>query len=99
MSVLDITTRLSNNLSMKRTSMLVFFLLACSLILLSCARPVLHKSYLIEGDRAVSFAALRESPEQYKGKLFIFGGVIVQTRLFEIGSQIEAIQVPVDRSG
>ncbi len=97
--MLDITFHLSNNLIMKRKGMFLFLSLACSLILLSCARPVLHKSYLIEGDRNVSFAALREYPDQFKGKLFIFGGVIVQTRLLNVGSEIEAMQVPVDRSG
>ncbi len=72
---------------------------AGSLILFSCARPVLNKSYLTEGDRSVSFAALRENPDQYKGRLFIFGGVIVHTRLLQAGSQIEAMHVPVDSSG
>ncbi len=97
--MLDFTFRMSNNLIMKRTSTFLFLPFACSLILLSCARPVLHKSYLIEGDRKVSFAALREYPDQFKGKLFIFGGVIVHTRLLEAGSEIEAMHVPVDRSG
>jgi outer membrane lipoprotein len=84
---------------MKRKSVCLFLSLACSLILLSCARPVLHKNYLLEGDRNVSFVALRERPDQYRGRLFIFGGVIVSTRLFERGSEIEAMHVPVDGSG
>ncbi len=97
LSALDITFRLSNNFIMKRK--LLFPSLVCSLMLLSCARPVLHESYLIEGDRSVSFAALREAPDRYRGKLFILGGVIVQTRLFEEGSEVEAMHVPVDRYG
>ncbi len=84
---------------MSKNVHLPFLLLAASLILLSCVHPVLNKSYLIEGDRNVSFAALRESPGQYTGKLFILGGVIVHTRLFEAGSEIEAMHVPVDGSG
>jgi outer membrane lipoprotein len=84
---------------MKTKRTLLFFSLAFSLIFLSCARPVLHKNYLIEGDRNVSFAALREYPDQFKGKLFIFGGVMVQTRLLNVGSEIEAMHVPVDHSG
>jgi outer membrane lipoprotein len=84
---------------MSKKRQLAFLMLAGSLILLSCAHPVLNKSYLIEGDRKVSFDALRENPGQYTGKLFILGGVIVQTRLFEVGSQIEAMHVPVDGSG
>jgi outer membrane lipoprotein len=52
-----------------------------------------------EGERTLSFAALRENPDQYQGRLFILGGVIVRTRLLEAGSQIEAMHVPVDGSG
>jgi outer membrane lipoprotein len=70
-----------------------------TLILSSCATPVLYKGYMLEGERSVSFAALRENPDQYKGKLFILGGVIVRTRLIEAGSEIEALHVPVDAAG
>lgn len=76
----------------------ILLLLLSNLILFSCA-PVLSKSYLKEGEHEVSFNALRTNPVQYKGKLYVFGGVIVQTRLTEEGSQIEAMQVPVDRYG
>jgi len=84
---------------MSKNVQLPFLMLAASLVLLSCVHPVLNKSYLIEGDRNMSFAALRGNPGQYTGKLFILGGVIVRTRLFETGSQIEAMHVPVDGSG
>lgn len=69
-----------------------------SLILLSCA-PVLNKDYLREGQRDLSFNELRQNPGAYKGKLFVFGGVIIETRLTEEGSRIEAMHVPVDRYG
>lgn len=75
----------------------IFFL--SFMILLSCTPPVLNKSIMLEGDRDASFAALRENPKQHEGKLYIFGGVIVHTRLSKAGSQIEAIDVPVDGSG
>jgi outer membrane lipoprotein len=70
-----------------------------TLILTSCAAPVLYKDYMLEGERTISFAALRENPDQYKGRLFILGGVIVRTRLLEAGSEIEAMHVPVDAAG
>ena len=35
----------------------------------------------------------------YKGKLFILGGIIAETRFSEKGSQIEALSVPVDSLG
>ncbi len=72
--------------------------LGVSLLLCSCA-PVLSKAYMREGERSVSFASLRENPGQHRGRLFILGGVIVGAKFTEAGSQVEAMQVPVDRYG
>ncbi len=83
---------------MKRIGLYALFF-SGALILSACVAPVVNKSYLEEGERAVSFAALRENPDQERGKLFILGGVIIQTKLLEAGSQIEAMDVPVDGSG
>ncbi len=80
----------------RRTQAIFFFVLG--LALFSCA-PVLNKEYMKEGSREVSFQLLREYPDQSQGKLFILGGIIVRTKLTASGSQIEAIQVPVDSSG
>ncbi len=52
-----------------------------------------------EGSRDLSFDQLRENPGQFKGRLYIFGGIIAKTRLIKEGSQIEAVQVPVDSRG
>jgi outer membrane lipoprotein len=72
--------------------------IAFIVILSSCA-PVLNKTYLNAGDREVSFNALRQNPGAHKGKLYVFGGVVVGSRLTEEGSQVEALDVPVDRYG
>lgn len=77
----------------------VLFICSSALLVTSCVAPVVSKNYLQEGERKVSFAQLRESTEQYKGRLFVLGGVIIRTRLIEAGSQIEAMHVPVDGSG
>ena len=69
-----------------------------SVLLFSCA-PVLNREMMREGDRDVSFSALRKDPVGFTGRLYIFGGVIVETRLTGTGSRIEAMQVPVDRYG
>src|SRR5512137_2490408 len=71
---------------------------AVSWMLASCT-PVLDRQFMDEGLREVSFAALRESPGQYQGKVFILGGVIVRTKFTEEGAEIEAMHVPVDRYG
>jgi len=82
---------------MKKVALMV---LACgaSLLLAACA-PVLDKSLMRESVKGVSFRMLRERPEEYKGRLFVLGGVIIKTRLTAENSQIEALQVPVDSSG
>lgn len=74
-------------------------LLSALFLLLSACAPVLDRSLLREGDRAVSFTELRKNPDLNKGRLFIFGGVIVQAKFTESGSQLEAMHVPVDRYG
>lgn len=52
-----------------------------------------------EGIRNVSFPNLLQDPAAYSGKLFILGGLIVDTKLTERGSEIEALYVPVDSKG
>jgi outer membrane lipoprotein len=79
---------------MKRDFLIVIFLLALS----SCS-PVLNREVMKEGVRDFSLAYLRETPEVFEGKLFILGGLIVQTRLTGTGSQIEALSAPVDSYG
>jgi outer membrane lipoprotein len=68
------------------------------LMLFSCA-PVLNRQIMNEGVRNVPFSLLREAPDTYRGKLFILGGLIVETRFTEKGSQIEAVCVSVDSRG
>src|SRR3990172_6271556 len=69
------------------------------LLALSSCSPVLNREVMREGVRDFSLAYLRETPEVFEGKLFILGGLIVQTRLTGTGSQIEALSVPVDSYG
>ncbi len=71
---------------------------ALSLTLVSCA-PVLDRRLMDEGTREFNPSHLVETPEVFKDHLFIFGGVIVDTKLTTEGSQIEGIFVPVDRWG
>ncbi len=79
--------------SVKSTLLLVIALGAAA-----CA-PVLNREYMDRGARDFNPGHLIETPEVFKDKLFILGGVIVETKLVEGGSQIEALLVPVDRYG
>jgi outer membrane lipoprotein len=90
---------LSENIYMKTNMFYIPFFVISSLLLVSCATPVLNKSYFLEGNRNPSFITIGLNPDQYKGRLFIFGGIIVQVRLNDAGSTIEAVEEPVDESG
>lgn len=81
--------------SIMKKGLFIFF---ASIVLFSCA-PVLNRELMREGTRDVSFNRLREAPDAFKGKLFILGGLIVDTRFTGKGSQIEALAVPVDSHG
>jgi outer membrane lipoprotein len=79
---------------MKKICLIIIILLA-----LSACSPVLNRELLNRGIREVPFSGLRETPDAYQGKLFILGGLIVESRFTEKGSQIEALAVPVDSLG
>ena len=77
-------------LSTVSTMVLVLVLAGCS---------VLNRDLMREGTRDFDPRRLADTPAAFKDKLYIFGGVIVETKLTEQGSQIEALFVPVDRFG
>jgi len=75
------------------------FIITAVLMVFSACTPVLNREVMDHGTRDVSFTQLRDAPDVFQGKLFILGGLIVETRLVEKGSQIEALSVPVDSLG
>jgi len=83
-----------DNIIVKR----IFLISAVFLVLAACS-PVLTREVMKQGMRDVSFNQLRQDPNVFKGKLFILGGIIAETRFSEKGSQIEALSVPVDSLG
>jgi len=75
------------------------YIILIGALLLSACTPVLNRELMREGARNVPLSQIREHPDAYQGKLFIFGGVIVDTRVTDKGSQIEALSVPVNALG
>ncbi|HWR59568.1 MAG TPA: Slp family lipoprotein [Thermodesulfovibrionales bacterium] len=69
-----------------------------SVSLFACA-PVLRKDYLDSGIRDIPLSEVKQNPAQYKGKIFILGGIIVSTKVTEEGSLIEAISLQTDSRG
>ncbi|MBI3392878.1 MAG: Slp family lipoprotein [Nitrospirae bacterium] len=72
--------------------------LLLALGLSSCA-PVLPRDLIRSADRATPLSVVKENPDRYKGKLFVFGGTIVETRVTPEGSLVEALHRPVDAWG
>jgi outer membrane lipoprotein len=68
-------------------------------MLLAGCSPVLNREYMQEGAREFQLLHLVETPEVFKDHLFILGGLIVETKLIEKGSQIEALYMPVNARG
>lgn len=68
------------------------------MILISCA-PVLRQDLMNQGIFNMQLSEIKRNPVRYKGRLFIFGGIIVETTVKENGSLIEAIYVPVTSRG
>lgn len=73
-------------------------LLFAALLITSCA-PVLSKNLLSNGTFNEGLSEIKQDPASYKGRLFIFGGIIVKAETTKDGSIIEAIFVPVDSLG
>ncbi len=69
-----------------------------SLIVLSCA-PVLRHDLMKRGFIEIRLEDIKKTPALSKGKLFILGGIIVNTKVTKEGSLIEAIYVTVDSRG
>ena len=74
-------------------------LIGAALVVLSACSPVLNRELMREGTRDFSLSYLRETPEVFKGKIFILGGLISETKLTEKGAQVEALFVPVNSYG
>lgn len=68
-------------------------------LFLFCCAPVLRKDIMDLSIRDVSLSEIKRDPDLYKGQLFAFGGIIVNTKITAEGSLIEALYVRVDSRG
>lgn len=79
---------------MKRYAVLILVLVA----LASCAH-VLSKEYVMSATTGVSFRQILDNTDAFKGKSFILGGTIIDTKNTKEGSEIEVLQNPIDKYG
>jgi len=76
-----------------------FFIIIFVVITVSSCASVLRQEIMETGIRDFSLSDMRNNPDRYKGRLFILGGSIVNTKITDKGSQIEALYIPVDSRG
>jgi outer membrane lipoprotein len=76
-----------------------YLLLATILIVSVACTQVLRKDLMETGIRDVPFDNLLKNPETFKGKLYILGGIVINTKGTEGGSMVEALYVSVDSRG
>ena len=79
--------------------MRLFVLLALALLCCTaCTLPISQPSLDLV-DREISFAALRQDPDRYRGRYLLLGGAIVAVRNTSTGSELEVVQFATDRNG
>ena len=74
--------------------------LALSLLALAygCANPF-PQDLLAKVEKNVTYQEFQDAPEQFDGKLMMFGGVIIETKNDEEGAWIIVLEKPLDRGG
>jgi len=74
--------------------LVMFFIL----VIVGCA-PVISKDIRDQVARDLSFKEVLQDPEAYKGKMVLWGGVIIKAENQKEGTLIEVLQKPTDREG
>ncbi|KXK29848.1 MAG: hypothetical protein UZ01_01824 [Candidatus Brocadia sinica] len=75
-------------------SMLIVFLLLMS----GCA-PVISKQVRDQARPDIAFGEVLSDPEQYKGRMIILSGVIIETKNTKEGTLLEVLQCPAGYRG
>ena len=80
---------------MKNRQALFLLTLAAIIGATGCAYPISAK-YRDKVRKRVTFTDIREEPEEYKGETVIWGGVILETKNTDEGSELEVLQTPLN---
>ncbi len=67
-----------------------------SLLLASCGPKLIPDEIEAHIDPTLSFEEIIENPETHLGKKILLGGEIIETHIYEKGSEIEILQKPLD---
>ena len=63
-----------------------------------CANPF-PQDLLAKVEKNVTYQEFQDAPEQFDGKLMMFGGVIIETKNAEDGAWIIVLEKPLDKEG
>jgi len=73
--------------------------IAALLLVAAACGPPFPKELLQQVDRTVSFAELQKDPDRFQGRMVMVGGIIVETRNLQAGTEFEVLQKPLSGSG
>lgn len=78
----------------------ISFPAAIALLLFAAAcGPPFPKDLLNQVDKAVAYTDLQKDPDRFRGRVIMVGGVIVETKNLQEGTQFEVLQKPLSGSG
>jgi len=75
----------------RRSTFIVFMLYGTALLLDACT-PVISPQLMDQVDRSLTYSSLSNRPDEFKGKIVLLGGNIVQTVPKPGESEIEVVQ-------
>ena len=73
----------------------IWLMMGFMVALFACA-PAFSRQSLDQVETKISFPILLQDPEQYRGKIVMFGGAIIQTWMEANETWVEVLQKPLD---
>ena len=71
-------------------------LIMCLLMFIAACAPVISQTTMSGADKSISFAALQQRPDAYKGKVVVLGGQIITTTVRDNETWIEVLEKQLD---
>jgi outer membrane lipoprotein len=78
---------------------LIGMMVCIPVFLFGACTPVISTQLMDQVDRDVTYSALVANPDEFRGKIVLLGGTIVQTMPKPKETEIEIVQKPISSSG
>ena len=82
---------------MRLTSCKSWWVMAIGLVAACSSQRVIPEALEPLVERAVMFHEVVAAPDSYQGKIVVFGGEVLKAKRLKEGTQIELLQLPLDR--